>query len=63
MVEKGQVWNIRKNKMAIVYYFLMIIFAIFGILIMWGLITTDEILYWWQENVTFPLPGMMNYNG
>lgn len=46
MVKKG--WENRKNKLASIYYFLMIIFVLIMLLILFGVFSTDKIFFWWQ---------------
>lgn len=47
MTKKGN-WENRKNKLASTYYCLMIIFALIMLLIVFGLVNTDKVFFWWQ---------------
>ena len=46
--KKNDVWSVRKNKYASIYYLLMTIFAIFMLLLLFGVIDSDTAFFWWQ---------------
>jgi len=47
MTDKNDKWNVRKNKVAVFYYILGIISAMFMLMILLGLFETDT-FFWWQ---------------
>lgn len=48
MTGKSDKWDIRKNKFAVFYYILMIIFTVFMLLILFGIFNTDTVFFGWQ---------------